>query len=174
MNDDSQLNAEYVAYAISYISAITDQKIAVGAWSQGGLITQWATKYWPSIRGKITDVIAFSPDYKGTTMSSLITNLNVPFPKSYYQQAYYSNFISALRADGGDSAYVPTTTVYSGFFDVIVQPQSGTGASAFLRDERGVGVSNNEVQLVCPGQAAGGFYGHAVGDYSTTRGNGEC
>ncbi|KAK4613138.1 Lipase B [Fulvia fulva] len=161
LNGDSQLNAEYVAYAINYISSITNQKIAVGAWSQGGFITQWATKYWPSIRSQITDIVAFSPDYKGTTISNLITNLDVPFPRSYYQQAFNSSFVSALRAGGGDSAYVPTTTVHSGLFDVIVQPQSGTEASAFLRDERGVGVSNHEVQEICSGQPAGGYYGHA-------------
>ncbi|EME41723.1 hypothetical protein DOTSEDRAFT_26854 [Dothistroma septosporum NZE10] len=112
--------------------------VAIATWSQGGLDAQWATTYWPSTREKVTDVIAFSPDYKGTTSSSLLTDLGILLPQSYYQQAYYSSFIRALRANGGDSAYVPTTTVYSTFFDLVVQPQSGDSASAFFPDARGV------------------------------------
>ncbi len=60
---------------------------------------------------------------------------------------------------GGDSAYVPTTTVYTGT-DEIVQPQSGTNASAIILDARGVGVSNTQAQIACPGQPAGGPYTH--------------
>jgi hypothetical protein len=54
-----------------------------------------------------------------------------------------------LRSDGGDSAYVPTTPVFSST-DEIVQPQSPvTNASAYLLDARSVGVSNSQVQAVC-------------------------
>jgi len=65
-----------------------------------------------------------------------------------------------LRNAGGSSAYVPTTSVYSAF-DQIVQPQQGTGASAFILDERQVGVSNTELQNTCTtAQPGGTLYFH--------------
>lgn len=159
--NDAQTNAEYVAYAISYIYGISRQrKIAVLTWSQGGIDAQWANKYWPSTRSKITDVVAFSPDYHGTIFANFAATPDFPLPPAFLQQEYNSNFIKTMRANGGDSAYVPTTTIYSGFFDEIVEPQQGTGASAYLLDARHVGVTNNEVQKICPDQPAGSFYTH--------------
>ncbi|EAW11815.1 putative lipase [Aspergillus clavatus NRRL 1] len=159
--NDIQINAEYVAYAINYISALTGSNVAVISWSQGGPDTQWALKYWPTTRDVVDDFIAISPDFHGTVASSLAC----PWLKSLlcspalWQQAWDSEFISTLRADGGDSAYVPTTTIYSSF-DEIVQPMSGSQASAILGDARAVGVSNNQVQTVCGSKPAGGIYTH--------------
>lgn len=160
--DDAQTNAEYAAYAINYVAAISDRNVTVLTWSQGGIDVQWAFKYWPSTRSVTPDHVAISPDYKGTVVASLVAPDGFPQPPSIFQQRYLtdSNFITTLRSNGGDSAYVPTTTVYSGFFDEIVEPQSGTAASAYLNDARGVGVSNNQVQVVCSGQPGGSVYNH--------------
>jgi triacylglycerol esterase/lipase EstA (alpha/beta hydrolase family) len=156
---DAQVNSEYVAYAINYISSISGQKkVAVISWSQGGLNTQWALKYWPSTQSVVSNFIAISPDLHGTVLAPLVAPLNIGDP-SVLQQEYNSKFISTLRSGGGDSAYVPTTTVYSAA-DEVVQPQSGSTASAIILDARNVGVTNNQVQLVCPGQPAGGIYTH--------------
>lgn len=160
--DDAQINAEYVAYAINYISGISSNtNVSVIAWSQGNLDTQWALKYWPSTRSKVSDFISISPDFHGTKLAYLLcpglpTPLCVP---SVVQQDYGSKFVATLRAGGGDSAYVPTTTIYSAT-DEIVQPQEGTSASAILKDARNVGVSNSEVQLVCNAKPGGSFYTH--------------
>jgi hypothetical protein len=67
---DIQVSAEYVAYAIHYISGITGGKnVSIVTWSQGSLDTQWALKYWPSTRGLVSDHIAISGDYHGTTLA---------------------------------------------------------------------------------------------------------
>jgi len=170
MLGDAQTNSEYIAYAINYISAISRQNkenIAVISWSQGGLDTQWVLKYWPSTRKVIKDFLAVSPDFKGTVLANVLcltpdSDLAVlPCDPSVIQQEATSDYIRSLRRNGGDSAYVPTTTIFSGLFDEVVQPQSGTAASGFINDARTVGVSNNEVQVVCAGQLGGTFYDHA-------------
>lgn len=161
--NDAQTSAENIAYAINYISGISQNKpVSLIGWSQGSESMQWAVKYWPSARKLVTDIVAISADYHGTKMANRIDPLGtVPLPPAVKQQEYDSPFIAALRSDGGDSAYVPTTTIYSGFFDEIVEPQQGAGASAFLKDARNIGVSNYQVQATCPkGSPAAGFYTH--------------
>lgn len=167
MLDDAQKNSEYVAYAINYISGISqNKKLSVISWSQGGLDTQWVLKYWPSTRTVVENFLPVSPDFHGTVLADLLCLSGasgkglLPCAPSVIQQQYTSEYVLTLRKDDGDSAYVPTTTFYSAFLDEIVQPQSGTGASAFLKDARGVGVTNIEVQSICPGQPAGGLYTH--------------
>ncbi|KAI9867725.1 MAG: hypothetical protein M1813_008525 [Trichoglossum hirsutum] len=164
--DDIQVNAEYVVYAIHYISGITGGKnVSVVTWSQGSLDMQWALKYWPSARQLVNDHIAISGDYHGTKLAyaicpGLLQNPSLGCTPSVFQQTYDSKFVSKLRSGGGDSAYVPTTTVYSAF-DEVVQPQADSGASSYLNDAHGVGVTNNMLQAVCTGSPAGGIYGHA-------------
>ncbi|GKT49100.1 lipase B [Colletotrichum spaethianum] len=154
---DAQENSEYVAYAINYVQTSTGKKPAVVAWSQGNLNVQWALKYWPSTRDAVTDLVAMSPDFHGTTEAFLACKtpaVIIGCTPSVYQQMYDSQFVRTLRAMGGDSAYVFSAT------DEVVQPQSGPGASAFLKDEHGVEVSNIEVQRACPGTPAGGAVTH--------------
>lgn len=159
--DDVQDNAEYVAYAINYISGITNKNVSIISWSQGGLDTQWALKYWPSTRSVVSNFIPISPDFKGTQMAYVICPgyPQIGCNPSVLQQRWESNFIQALNSDGGDSAYVPTTVIYSGT-DEIVEPQSGANASAILKDDRGLGVTNSQVQILCPNKPGGSFYTH--------------
>jgi hypothetical protein len=170
MLGDAQTNSEYIAYAINYISAVSrtnKENVAVIAWSQGGLDTQWVLKYWPSTRKVVKDFLPVSADFKGTVLANVLCltpNSDVavlPCDPSVIQQEATSDYVASLKRDGGDSAYVPTTSFYSGLFDEVVEPQQGTIASAYMNDARNVGVSNNEVQRVCFGQPGGSFYGHA-------------
>ncbi|GAB1191448.1 hypothetical protein APSETT444_000627 [Aspergillus pseudonomiae] len=159
--DDIQLNAEYVAYALNYVSALTSSNIAVISWSQGALDIQWALKYWPSTRNVVNDFIAISPDFHGTIVRWMACPLlsQLACTPSIWQQGWDANFIQVLRSNRGDSAYVPTTTIYSSF-DTVVMPMSGENASARLLDYSGVGVSNNHLQTICANKAAGGLYTH--------------
>lgn len=67
-----------------------------------------------------------------------------------------------MRHNNGDSAYVPTTNVYSAVYDEIVEPQQNPNASAILSDVRKVGVTNNALQTICAGypSGSGGFFTH--------------
>ena len=159
---DIQVSSEYVAYAMNYISGISNNtKIGVLSWSQGSIDVQWALKYWPSTRDVVDDFMAISGDFHGTLFEYLCLYPNQLCTPSIRQQGYNSNLIRALRSEDGDSAYVPTTSVYTGV-DEVVQPQSDPNASASLKDVRKVGVTNNQIQLACPGKPAGSFYTHAA------------
>ncbi|KAF5551446.1 lipase B [Fusarium napiforme] len=157
---DAQVNAEYAAYALNYIASLSKRSVAIIGWSQGNIDTQWAFKYWPSTRKVTTDHVAISADYNGTILANFVDLSGITNTPSVVQQEAGSNFIKTLRSDGGDSGYVPTTSLYSSFLDEIVQPQEGTGASAYLLDERNIGVTNAEVQKVCAGKPGGSFYTH--------------
>ncbi|KAK7955278.1 hypothetical protein PG988_015972 [Apiospora saccharicola] len=164
MLDDVQTNAEFIAYGVNYLASVTGAKVSVVGWSQGNLATQWALQYWMSVRGATKQLVAFSPDFHGTVVSNIadLPLINqIPLPPSILQQQFNSALVRTLRTGGGDAAYVPTTTLYSAVFDEIVQPQAGKSASAFLLDTRGVGVSNNEIQSVCPDTPAGDFGSHS-------------
>lgn len=110
----------------------------------------------------MTDHIGYSADYHGSALSNLlglVPGQDTTAP-SILQQKYDADFIAALRSRGGDSAYVPTTNLYSAYVDEVVEPQFGPFASGALSDARRVGVTNNEVQEICPGQPSLFVYSH--------------
>ncbi|KAJ4397543.1 hypothetical protein N0V93_001774 [Gnomoniopsis smithogilvyi] len=172
---DVQVNSEYVAYAINYISGISQNKnVSVISWSQGGINSQWALTFFPSTRSVVSDFIPVAPDFHGTVMADVLcssasgtgTSQTPTCAPAFLQQEYNSALITAFRAKGGAIAYVPTTTLYSGFLDEIVEPQQGTNASAFLQGPSTL-VTNNEFQSICPsGSGGASFFGHATSLYN--------
>lgn len=144
LNDDYQKNAEFVAYAIHYVAGISNNsRVAVFGFSQGNLDAQWAYKYWPSTRAVVSDHVGFSPGYRGSQLVRALLG-SAALPASWLQAEWMSDFVQALISDDGDSAYVPTTLIYSAT-DQIVQPQTGVNASAVLADVRRVGLTNADV-----------------------------
>lgn len=132
--DDCQNNVEFIAYAVNYLSGITNKNVSIISWSQGGAILQWAFKYWPSTISKVDNFIPLAPDFKGTDMAYIACpafGYDKTCTPSIKQQVTDSNFIQKLLEDDGDSAYVPTTSVYSGFDD-LVSNEFGTNASSYV------------------------------------------
>ena len=157
MLDDEANNAEFIAYAINYISSISGgANVSIAAYSGGNTATQWALKYWPSTRSVVSHYLAFSPDYHGTVLDVELCPLGTLCAPSVMQQEYNSIFVQTLLNNGGNSSYVPTT-ISTSIFDENVEPQSGTGASAYLDDIHGAGVLHNEIQQTCGALTAAGF-----------------
>jgi len=121
-------------------------------------------KYWPSTNSIVTDFIAISPDFNGTYQQLICPgfHLKVPCAPGPAQQINKSAFLKTLRRDGGDSAIVPTTVVYSAT-DESVQPEDGDErASSWIGNRNGVGATNARVQDVCRGKGpGGGTYTHS-------------
>lgn len=171
---NTQINSEYVAYAVNYVAAAAKTNISTITWSQGGLDMQWALTYWPSTRSAISHFFPVSADFHGTIVADVLclkvtdgppVSSGLRCAPALHQQRYNSAYVTALRAAGGADAYVPTTSFYSGRVDEVVQPQSGKGASAYIGDARAVGALNVQVEAECgPGHLLLGgnsFYGHA-------------
>ncbi|EPS41740.1 hypothetical protein H072_4349 [Dactylellina haptotyla CBS 200.50] len=166
MCDESPKNAEYIAYAMHWLwlrtyrgytgDDINKHQITVIGWSQGNLSIQWALKYWPHTRNLVKNFVAISADFHGTLLAPPIAAA-----PAILHQWYFSKFIRTLRANDGDSAYVPTTSIYSSLYDEVVQPQIGDMASAYIKDKRGVGVLNFDLQQRCPFTPAGVLHGHS-------------
>lgn len=161
--DDIQTNAEFIAYSIGYVSKLAGNKnVSVVTWSQGSIDMQWAVKYWPSTRLIVSDFVAISPDINGTNIvgAAEMVQGTIPLPAALLQQESDSVLIATLRANGGDSAFVPTTTIYSGT-DAVVMPQLGDTASGFFKQNNGVPAANYQLQVICGSNTpAGGNFTH--------------
>ncbi|SPO32409.1 probable Lipase B precursor [Ustilago trichophora] len=145
MLNDSQINAEYIVNAVNVLYAGSGStKVPVITWSQGGLATQWALTFFPSIRSKVDRLMAFAPDYKGTVEASFLNAVGAS-SQSVWQQTAGSAYTTALMNAGGLTQIVPTTNLYSAT-DEVVQPQVTNSPldSSYLFNGK-----NIQVQTVC-------------------------
>lgn len=63
--DDLQIATELVVYAIRTAAERSGRPVAVVGHSAGGLEPLWALRFWPELRGLVTDVVALSTPYSG-------------------------------------------------------------------------------------------------------------
>lgn len=124
--------------------------VAVFGLSQGGLLPRIALTYWPSLRTKVSDVIAAAGPQHGTTDTQFTRCAlqRLDCPPAVFQQAAGSNFLQALNTGERDETPGPTswTTVRS-TTDEVVQPQTGPHLTSAL-----TGATNVLIQSVCPGR----------------------
>ncbi|KAK8070994.1 hypothetical protein PG997_011197 [Apiospora hydei] len=133
----AQQNAECIAYAINYVSAITTtaagrpkKDISLITWSQGGLGSQWVLTFWPSTRAKVANLLAVAADFRGTTVADLLCASSVAGVPGLF---YPAPARRRQRLGAHDVA--------------VLGPRGLDGAAAAGR--RGVGVANVELQQVC-------------------------
>ncbi|KAI9621057.1 hypothetical protein H4Q26_013251 [Puccinia striiformis f. sp. tritici PST-130] len=142
---DVQLTAEYVAYAIKYLSTQSGQPISIVSFSQGGL----DVPFWPSAARVVRNFVALAAPFHGTTLASVVCPLLDVIGgclPALFQMISSSRLVKALNAPvpgSGARALVPTTSVYSRN-DEIVVPQTGSRPISALD-----GASNIAVQDIC-------------------------
>ena len=115
---DMQVNAEYVAYNLHYLSQLSGgMQTAVVSHSQGGPNTQWALQFWPSTRNVTRAFVAISPDFAGIDLlgsSSLLNDICADglCQASLWQQSARSKYYQALH-NQDFKALVPTTSIWT-------------------------------------------------------------
>ena len=147
--DDIQIAAEPVVWAIRATAARSNGRIKVLGYSQGGMIPRWALRFWPDTRDLVEEVVSISGSNHGTYVADGACAAGCP--ASNWQQAYDAHFIAALNRDWETLPGIDYTDVYS-WNDEIVQPNVPGDSSTSLAG--GSNVTNVAVQEVCPGHVA--------------------
>jgi hypothetical protein len=148
---DVQVSVQYLVYGLRAMSKRAGRKVAVFGISQGGLLPRIALTYWPSLRSKVSDVVAAAGTQHGTTAARLANCLSGCVP-AYFQQARGSNFLKALNAEPDETPGPTAWTTVRSTTDETVQPQTGKHPTSALR-----GASNIVIQTVCPGRTTSHF-----------------
>lgn len=141
---DIQVSTEYVVYAIRTMAAESGRKVAVIGHSQGGLQARWALRWWPDIRGLVSDVIMLGTPNRGAAFPDVVCPAPFLCAASMYQMQSDSNFLAALNHGHETAGAVSLTSIVTNDDVVFVLPQQG-----FVDGNRNR-VTNIAVQDVCP------------------------
>ena len=124
------------------------RKVAVVGISQGGLLPRIALTYWPSLRERVSDVIAAAGTQHGTATGRINgCSASTPCVPAGWQQAAGSSLLKALNAQPDESPGPASWTTVRSSTDGVVQPQTGKHPTSALQ-----GATNVLIQDVCPGR----------------------
>ncbi len=144
---DVQIAAQYLVAGIRTEARRAGRPIAIIGISQGGLLPRIALTYWPSLRAKVTDVLAAAGTQHGTNVFKTAACLPGGCPPAVWQQASTSAFLKALNAQPDESPGPTSWTTVRSTSDETVQPQGGAHPTSSLK-----GATNILIQAVCPGR----------------------
>ena len=144
---DIQVSVQYLVNGIRSMERRAGQPIAVFGISQGGLLPRWALTYWPSLREKVTDVLAAAGTQHGSTAGDLTACATNGCPPAIWQQAAGSKLLAAINAQPDETPGPTAWTTVRSTGDETVQPQTGPHPTSALR-----GATNVVIQSVCPGR----------------------
>jgi len=147
---DIQVAAEYLVSGIRRMAASYGKPINIFGVSQGGLLPRWALTYWPSLRAKVTDVVAVAGTQHGTTVNLGGCSALTPCPAAAWQQGARSNMLKALNAQRDESPDPTSWTTVRTATDETVQPTGGRHPTSSLK-----GATNILIQDICPGRKVG-------------------
>lgn len=143
---DIQTSVQYLVYGIRQEARRAGRPIAVIGISQGGLLPRIALTYWPSLRPKVTDVLAAAGTQHGTNVG-VRCSASRPCPPAGWQQAAGSDLLKALSRQPDETPGPTAWTTVRSANDETVQPQTGKHPASALK-----GATNILIQSVCPGR----------------------
>jgi triacylglycerol lipase len=144
---DIQVSVQYLVNGIRAMERRAGQPIAVFGISQGGLLPRWALTYWPSLREKVTDVLAAAGTQHGSTAGDLTACATNGCPPAIWQQAAGSKLLAAINTQPDETPGPTAWTTVRSTGDETVQPQTGPHPTSALK-----GATNVVIQSVCPGR----------------------
>jgi triacylglycerol esterase/lipase EstA (alpha/beta hydrolase family) len=142
---DAQVSAEYVVHAIRAIAQQSRSDVDVIGHSQGGLQARWALRWWPDIRGLVSDIVMFGTPNHGSAFPDAVCTGPFFCAESLYQMQTGSALLTALNAGKETVGNVSLTSINSVDDQTFVLPSQSTLNGKPQR------VSNVLVQDLCPG-----------------------
>ena len=144
---DVQVSVQYLVHGLRVMSRRAGRRVAVFGISQGGLLPRIALTYWPSLRSKVSDVVAAAGTQHGTTAGRRAACAKGCVPAAW-QQAAGSKFLRALNTRRDETPGPTSWTTVRSANDETVQPQTGAHPTSALK-----GATNVLIQDVCPDRA---------------------
>jgi hypothetical protein len=144
---DVQVSVQYLVNGIRAMERRGRRPIAIIGISQGGLLPRFALTYWPSLREKVTDVVAAAGTQHGTALFDPAFCAASGCAPALWQQAVGSRLLAALNAQRDETPGPTAWTTVRSTTDEVVQPQTGAHPTSALE-----GATNIAIQSVCPGR----------------------